>query len=107
MATERMKKAHRLISGGMDVEAAMEEAGYGPGCIPGLAPQFPAILAEAGLPIRPTRVEQPGTPRPKAEGTGGRRGGKAAADASSDDADGSADLGPGAGEQPPAADAAA
>jgi hypothetical protein len=74
MATERMKKVHRLIAGGMDVEAAMEEAGYGPACIPGLAPQLPSILAEAGL-----TAKQATTPRAKEDGPAPKRSGKGAA----------------------------
>ena len=49
MATDRMKTAAKLIAGGTDVAEAMQEAGYGLGCIPGLAPVFPDVLEAAGL----------------------------------------------------------
>lgn len=49
MATERMTKAAKLIAAGSDVADALLEAGYGPGCIAGLAPVFPDILEAAGL----------------------------------------------------------
>lgn len=67
MATERMKKASGLIAAGRSVEEAMEEAGYGMGCIPGLAPEFPAILAAAGLPSGPVKSAK-GKAQPAPEG---------------------------------------
>lgn len=52
----RLTELAKLVGGGMGMEAAMLEAGYGEGCIAGLAPVMPGVLAEAGLTSRPTRA---------------------------------------------------
>ncbi len=81
MATERMKKAAKLIAGGMDVADAMQEAGYGLGCIPGLAPVCPDILDVAGLTSKPTTAS-------RSKPDGGKVRGSTATTTDSDDSDG-------------------
>lgn len=45
----RLVRLAELVTGGMDMRAALAAAGFGPGCIEGLAPVMGDVLRKNGL----------------------------------------------------------
>ena len=61
IGTARQRHVAKLLAGGLDVENAMLEAGYGAGVIEGLAQQLPRILESLGLDTSPAAKAAPAT----------------------------------------------